>query len=116
MRLISGCCFITVNRGLDLSVPDGFPALVLEVVMAVQEFEIEVSGQRAFVYKENSFAPDDPYKFYLPFVRGQGCWTVWFGSLAAAKRALLKEHDGVKTGMDFADCRKCDCGTAACRG
>lgn len=78
--------------------------------MAVREFETEVSGHRAFVYKENSFAPDDPYKFYLPFVCGQGCWTVWFGSLAAAKRAFLKEHGGVKTGMDFADCRKCGCG------
>lgn len=53
--------------------------------MAVQEFEIEVSGHRAFVYKENSFAPDDPYKFYLPFVRGQGCWTV---SGSAAWRQL----------------------------
>lgn len=77
--------------------------------MSAQEFEIEVNGHLAYVYRENSIAPDDPYRFYLPHnsSSGQSCWTVWFRSLVAAKRALSK--DGVKIGADFADCNQCAC-------
>jgi hypothetical protein len=88
-----------------------FPRPAFGGFMSVQEFEIEVSGHRAIVYKETSFAPDDPYKFYLPSPRGggQGCGTIWFRSLAAAKQALMKEKNCAKTGHDLADCNKCGC-------
>ena len=38
---------------------------------------------------------------------GQGCGTIWFNTVAQAKKAL--KADGIKRGSDLADCTKCSC-------
>lgn len=44
-------------------------------------------------------------KFYL--TNGQGCDTIWFKNVAAARRSF-KIH-GIKTGRDLYDCARCAC-------
>lgn len=75
--------------------------------MSVRTFEVILAnGQRGEVYKSGSFLSNDPFVFYLG-KHGQGCRTIWFMSLKAAKKAL--QNDGIKTGMDLAHCSKCAC-------
>jgi hypothetical protein len=75
--------------------------------MSIRTFDVVLAnGQRGEVHKSNSFLSDDPFIYYLGN-QGQGCRTVWFRSVKAAKKAL--QNDGIKTGMDLADCSKCAC-------
>ncbi len=53
------------------------------------------------VYKDTNIY--DPYKTYL--TNGQGCGTIWFKNVSAAKKALIA--DGCKTGRDFGVCDQC---------
>ena len=55
------------------------------------------------IYKDNSVIGD--YKTYLG--NGQGCGTIWFRNVSAARKAL--EQDGIKTGRDLVDCSRCSC-------
>jgi hypothetical protein len=73
--------------------------------MSVRTFEVILAnGQRGEVHKSTSFMSDDPFIYYLGN-QGQRCRTVWFQSVKAAKNAL--QRDGIKTGVDLADCSKC---------
>ncbi|QSB03777.1 hypothetical protein JWZ98_22975 (plasmid) [Methylomonas sp. EFPC1] len=75
--------------------------------MTIRTFEVVLAdGQRGDVHKSHSIMSDDPFIYYLG-KQGQGCSTVWFKSLKAAKMAL--QNDGVKTGMALADCSNCAC-------
>jgi hypothetical protein len=47
----------------------------------------------------------DKYKTYLG--NGQGCETVWFSSVPAARKAL--KQNGIKTGRDLFNCKECAC-------
>ena len=38
---------------------------------------------------------------------GQGCGTIWFKNISAARKALFK--DGIKSGADLCNCKKCNC-------
>jgi|GEM_PF-1569347 hypothetical protein len=68
--------------------------------MAVQTFVVSLDDCSGTVYKEPRTIGK---KFYL--TSGQGCRTIWFSSLKAAKEAL--KNDGVKTGKDLMDCSEC---------
>jgi len=65
--------------------------------MAIQYFD---NG----IIKKDTRICDDA-KIYL--TTGQGCETIWFKTVTAARKAL--EHDGIKTGRDLFDCTKCGC-------
>lgn len=60
-------------------------------------------------YKDGIFKDTNVYgdNIYLAGNRGQGCGTIWFSSVNQARKAL--EKDGVITGSELYDCKKCAC-------
>ena len=56
------------------------------------------------LYDENG--NPNPYSVYAE--SGQGCQTVWFKTVEAARRAVLSK-EGLKHGWDLFDCTKCGC-------
>lgn len=61
--------------------------------------------KKAFGFFDNNGNPD-PYNVYV--TDGQGCSTVWFKSVNAARKAVQSE-EGIKHGYDLFDCNKCAC-------
>jgi hypothetical protein len=70
--------------------------LLFKVVSMIQDFK---DG----IHKDLSVL--DPYNVYIG--NGYGCGTIWFKNVKAARKALDK--DGIKTGRDLVDCKKCAC-------
>jgi len=58
------------------------------------------------IKRDTGFVGDGEYCVYAD--NGQGCRTVWFKSVAEARKALLSE-EGLKHGGDLFDCTKCGC-------
>src|SRR5574344_2793095 len=71
--------------------------------MTITYYDNEI--QRASGFFDENGNPD-PYCVYAD--SGQGCRTVWFKSVEAARRAILSE-EGLKHGYDLFDCTKCGC-------
>ena len=71
--------------------------------MTITYYDNEI--QRASGFFDENGNPD-PYCVYAD--SGQGCRTVWFKSVSAARRAILSE-EGLKHGYDLFDCTKCGC-------
>jgi len=63
--------------------------------MAIQTFKNNIHKDTA-VYGDNVYIGN-----------GQGCGTIWFKSMAQARKAFQK--DGIKTGCHLFDCLKCAC-------
>ena len=71
--------------------------------MTITYYDNEIKRASGF-FDENG--NPDPYCVYAD--SGQGCRTVWFKSVSAARRAILSE-EGLKHGYDLFDCTKCGC-------